>query len=326
MKLARSSLRIFLLAELPALIVALALLSWAISALSDAKHYVDRTGRWRQGATSFSYTTTSTGLIPLYSPSTYTTQRPTRVVQDGSTYTTPYTTTATQSYPYTSVFGTTTDARFTVSRSFLNPPAEYTHWHPEQASTPTATPAVARRNTPHAVATPALQKRFASWGEGYSNRSADDGLYQEYSDATSDLFAFLATLGACLGAVCLRLAATLVFLVTTFIATKRGSDEQNRQRSLSRHMNNLVLACSLIGFLTLVGGGITGWVFFAKWKDLQAADVRATVAFWALVTLTSLGALGLSSIAVHKDRRAASKSGAPASRYTKAQESSMEAL
>lgn len=280
MRLLWSPLRTFLWAETPVLIVAIALLSWGVHVVSDAQDYVNRRGPWRQASSTLTYTTTSTGQVPIYTPSTIATRRFTSAPGGGATSYVP--TTYTLSYPATSVFGTTTATVTSVARSYVDPPAAYTR-------------ALSETSTNDGT------DNDMSWGEGFSNSSARNGLYSSYSDATSDLYILNAMMGTSLAAFALRLAATVASTVVELM--QRNHEGKTTQRT-AMALAATILAVACASFLLSVICGCIGWywLFYTQQPD-AASDIQATIAFWALATLTTLVVVGLAAVSVYKHRR-----------------------
>jgi hypothetical protein len=322
-------LKTALAAEVPVLIVTLSLLSWALYALHDAHTFVTLSsqrpsvtgeGRARYGLDLgyqiVTLTTTFTGSTVLYSPvvsyrtvtsiafygySTISLTSGVGTLIRSTVGSTTGTITATETQTlYPARWGTAeygdiySQAQVSASTLPTWRPGAYdlsiiAENRPDLVTIPFSATQSSATSTMAAMATPAPQRRDGSWSEGYTYNATQDGLYYRSWENLFELGLWLATFGACLAVVAIRLIVNLAYI---WIAPRRGTAK-------------LLLVSAFVALAVLLGCGITAWAYFIRWQRLGAPEVRATFAFYLITTLTTIAVLTVAAREVLRYKREA---------------------
>jgi hypothetical protein len=321
-------LKIALVAEVPVLIVTLALLAWAIYALNDAATYIGLLadspfGHNKHqakygldlGTQIVTLTTTFTGRTQLYSPViVHTTQTwfrsetvvltRTRDVPLGitsGTITAEQTTTLYPGWYGTAPYGDAySQAQANPSTLKMWSSGEYDAYlssaglYPSTSGIPPALATESSRTTaassvPTLMATQAPQKRDGSWSEGYTYHAMKEGLFEDTPDNEYFLPLWLGAFSCCLGVIALRLIATVTYVS---MAPRKSTAA-------------FLLYTAAFGLLILCGCGIAAWSVFVPIQNLGAPEVLATFVFYILSTLTTVSVLvaGAFELQHHRKRQ-----------------------
>lgn len=301
-----SPLHYFLAAELPLLLVTIALFAWSLDPLSDAlrfqkladQHDGDKRGfGFEYGTQLITRTSTRTGWSSAYTliPSTRTLMSRTvdgRAVTETITYRTP----TTRSSATSSTSGTfTTTYTFSIY-PYIRGTAYYSDVYahagiqPSEAvrvesTTPAtpATPVTPRAAVPTAAPTAALAKRDASWSNGNTYEGTHHGLFQTWDEGVITLTLFVVCAALCIVFLWLRLIVTCAYLVIAHIHQGHGQ----KREGIARHAINAILAFAVLAFVVCAALGLTLWIVLGSEIGIDSPDVLATLAFWAISSIAT---------------------------------------
>lgn len=296
----RTVLHIFLLIEWPILAVALGLSSWGLWSLCDALRFNQLAGTpegFESGDYGFNYgtqlvsftstrTSTSTGPDGVKTTITTATQ-PTRTLYPYAhgtiAYTSIYSLIGSIPPPVTSL---TTSSTHSTSATATGTGATNT----AAAAQPTREPSssiVRRDDDAHAPF------RRRSWSD--NSGTYYHGLYNVYGDAPGYLGGLITCFAFVVAAFAVRLLLTPVYLL-------------HGARQTSSHKTRHGWAVALVTVFTLaviivLGAGIAGFVLYADYYDETipgAPGLIVTIVFWALASLTSIVALIMACVELHR--------------------------